>query len=167
MSKSVVELLRHLIAFKIKSPSADRMPCCGIMLMSHLLISPTQTCRLQWRLQDWQAKSQSSAAETSSFVLMLAWRMPANRLDSALSLRVNTVALAQWKPHPVFHNVFSVWLAQFIKLCQMVSCNFKPYSLSLSAMVWTQGPYDVVLLPGGMPGAQNLAEVRNTQINSM
>ena len=33
-----------------------------------------------------------------------------------------------------------------------------PFYLNMLLIVF-QGPYDVVLLPGGMPGAQNLAEV--------
>lgn len=40
---------------------------------------------------------------------------------------------------------------------------YKYIQVHLSCFV-SQGPYDVVLLPGGMPGAQNLAEVKNTQI---
>lgn len=59
----------------------------------------------------------------------------------------------------------------------MISSNYQTvrWFLAISNLIvslylsWfaTQGPYDVVLLPGGMPGAQNLAEVRNTQLNSM
>lgn len=33
----------------------------------------------------------------------------------------------------------------------------------LLSVIIFKGPYDVVVLPGGMPGAQNLAEVRNTK----
>lgn len=48
----------------------------------------------------------------------------------------------------------------------------KLYYLNLaifSDLSWlvSQGPYDVVLLPGGMPGAQNLAEVRKCEINGV
>lgn len=76
-------LLRHLIASKIKSPFSRQDAMLWLCANVELFVSPVRTWRLQWRSQGWRAKSQSSAAETWSFVLMLAWRMPANRWSLA------------------------------------------------------------------------------------